>query len=158
MRSHRLLTIGAAALVAGALAGWIALERLPDVFGTRSAEVTEVPVLIVVVGSRPQVERVRRVAAPDQTLRASADGFALRRGLIVVSAVEHAGPLLSEVGWGDRPLEILDVDRARAARGMAPASGEGSGPGADEVGTHLQELIRQPNLTLGEARELLGSM
>jgi hypothetical protein len=71
----------------------------------------------------------------------------LRKGLLVVSSIDRAGPLLMEAGWRDKPIEIVDAQRARK-----PAESGASG------GDRMAELINKPTLTLAEARAALDSM
>lgn len=105
------------------------------------------PVLILVVGSPAKVAGVGRKVSADRVLASSSDGFALREGLLIVSSIDRAGPLLMRAGWRDKPIEIVDVQR-----GPRPAESGASG------GDRMAELINKPTLTLAEARAALDSL
>ena len=148
MRMHRALTMTLAGLVLGSTAVWFLWNDGPSVGALwRDAASAGDPVLILVVGSAAKVAGVESRVSADRVVASSSAGFALRKGLLVVSSIDRAGPLLMEAGWRDKPIEIVDV-----RRGPQAARSDASG------GDRMADLINKPTLTLGEARAALNSM
>lgn len=108
---------------------------------------TEPPVLLIVVGSIDNVERVREAMPDDQIVHESAGAFALAGGRIVTNRVENASLAVNEVGWGDRELEILSP-RHLLPRNTAPLDPHTN---PSDGGASLSQLSRKPALTAGEA-------
>jgi hypothetical protein len=148
MRTQRAIVMTLVGLLLGIAGVWLLSNGSQSVIpGWRTVASAGEPVLILVVGSPAKVAGVEREVSADRVLASSEDGFALREGLLVVSSIDRAGPLLMRAGWRDKPIEIVDTQRARK-----PAESGASG------GDRMAELINKPTLTLAEAREALDSM
>ena len=111
---------------------------------------TETPVLLIVVGTTDNVERVREAMPDAQIVHESADAFALAGGRIVANRVENASLALNEAGWADRELEIL------APRHLRPTRPQIAGPldpntNPNDGGASLAQLSAKPTLNPGEA-------
>lgn len=148
MRTQRAIIMTLVGLLLGIAGVWLLSNGSQSVIpGWRTVAGAGEPVLILVVGSPAKVAGVEREVSADRVLASSEDGFALREGLLVVSSIDRAGPLLMRAGWRDKPIEIVDAQRARK-----PAESGASG------GDRMAELINKPTLTLAEARAALDSM
>lgn len=106
------------------------------------------PVMVVVVKSAADVDKVREAIDDERIVASTGEGFAVREGRIVVAGVEAAGPLLSQAGWTEAKLEIVKV----GARGAGPSDG-GAAPRPG-----LEGLYGKSTLTLDEALRALQSL
>jgi hypothetical protein len=104
-------------------------------------------VLVIVVGTRENVEVIHRSVSPDRIVAHSDTGLAIAPQRLVVESLESAGEILTIAGWSDRPLEILNFERRQPENN-----------GADEKLTRINSLMKKPTLTQGEAYFLLNSM
>lgn len=86
---------------------------------TGSAPGSEDPVLLVVVGHPENVDAVRRGLRGEPLLYDSREAFALEGGRIVVAHIAAASEALNELGWANRPLEIVDPSSWHGARDRA---------------------------------------
>ncbi len=117
------------------------------------------PVLLIVVGHRQTVTTLYDTVEAETIVHRDEDSFALASGHIVASRVESASAALNALGWGDRPLDIVDPRRIA----LRPASIYGSRKldlrtHPDDGGPSLAELAVQPSLTESEALRALRMM
>ena len=107
------------------------------------------PVTVIVVGSDESIATVRDSVLPEEILYTGPGVLAVQGGRIVVARVESASEALNELGWIDRPLEILGTDSWRlwpqTRRRLDPRTHPNDG------GPSLAEMAGRPTLTAGEA-------
>ncbi len=118
------------------------------------AELNEVieepePVTVIVVGSDHGVATVRDALPRDEILHEGPGVVAVPGGRIVVARVELAGAALNELGWIDRPLEILGSDSWHPGPRTTKPADPVTHP--DDGGPSLVELARKHTLTPTEA-------
>jgi hypothetical protein len=103
-------------------------------------------VLVIVVRDAAAIEGLRRRIPREHIVSSHPDAIALAGGRIFATRIEAASAPLSELGWADRRLEIVDpASRATATSHAGPAA---AGAGAENLAT-------QETLTLGETLRLL---
>ena len=107
------------------------------------------PLTIIVVGSDEGVATVRDSLLREEILYAGPGVVAVQGGHIVVARVETASEALNELGWIDRPLEILGVETWRLWPQTTKALDPKTHP--KDGGPSLAEMARKPTLTPGEA-------
>jgi hypothetical protein len=112
-----------------------------DVAPTDSAE----SVMVIVVGEFGRIDRLRRHIPRDQIVADHADAIALAGGRIFATRIEAASAPLSELGWANRSLEIVDP----ATRRAAIPTGDAAPSAASE------NLATKDTLTMAEALRLL---
>jgi len=143
---------GCLALLSGGT--FLALERpswLP-VFG-RTPQV-----MVVLVGNRQAVERVRSAVTPERLVATSADAIALRGGWIVAANPESVAAPYRAAGWMDREIAFLHVGRADWSGARAGSAGDGSDADRDDRLARLHELAKKPTLSAGEQMFVLQAM
>jgi hypothetical protein len=122
----------------GLLAGWL-LWKSDGVAAPAwtAGPWREETVLVIAVGTREDVDLVRRAVAPERIVASTQAGFAVEPRRLVVTDLESAGVLLARAGWSDHSLEIIDADRMR---GDAPA---------DERVSRIASLLDAQTLSRG---------
>ena len=140
------LTLGAVVAVLGVMGAgiFLGLRQISPTTGT-----SELPdgVAIMVVGSQERVE-VFRDSIDAQLIVADTPGaFALDRGRIIAAQIEAGSVLLNQLGWADRPLEIID-----------PRSTGGVARSATPAGSEIAALAKKKTLTPAEALRALQLM
>jgi len=107
------------------------------------------PVTVIIVGSDESVAAVRAALRRDEIVYEGPGVVAVPGGRIVVAKVETASDALNELGWIDRPLEILGTDSWRPGPQRAKALDPKTNP--DDGGPSLAEMAKKPRLTVAEA-------
>ena len=134
-----LLTLGAVLLVLSLMGAgiFLGLRKLSPTVATSD---TPASVAIMVVGSPENVETFRESLNPEQIVASSTTAFAIDRGRIIADRIEAGSDLLNQLGWTERPLEIIDP---RSASG--PTRPKASG------GSEIAALAKNKTLTPAEA-------
>jgi hypothetical protein len=105
-------------------------------------------VLVIVVRSSADLEALRAVVPAERILARSPGAFALADGRIFATGVEAAGRPLSELGWAERRIEIVDSALVRAG-----AAAPGDAPRDPALA-----LAQKGSLSPGEALALMNHM
>jgi hypothetical protein len=122
-----------------------------------AAEPAEPPVLVVIVETSAQLERLRRSLPPSRVLTSTQRAFAVD-GAVFASDMEAASVPLNALGWAARPFEIVSRERGPTGAGQAApdAAGVPGAPGA--TGNLIADLAKKDRLTHAEARALLDHL
>jgi hypothetical protein len=150
MRIPREAVFAGVGLIVGLALGF-GLSRASDVglpaLAWPTFAVDEEPVLVLIVGDRDRVDRVRRVVGAGRVVAESSGGFALRERRLIVAGVDEVGELLMSASWDDAPLDIMNAESLRGSPRVAESSDR------DEK---LAELLDKPTLNYAEAQLVLS--
>jgi len=125
---------------------WIE-DRLGVPLGTSAPE-EDAPVLVVLLESRPQLERLRQRLGPSRIRAQGPEAFATHQGSVVASRLEGASETINRLGWAAGPIEILRPGSD------APISDEAAATSQDVIA----RLAKKEQLTLADSHRLLQSM
>ncbi len=146
----------AGALFAALIMGtFVALEG--ENIGKELGLVDGDPVLVFVIPSPQNAERVRSAVSKDRILWEGEAGFAVVGDRVITSSYEDAGQVIKGAGWVDRPIQIVTLE----ANAEEDDDGEGGSdhPMSDEARRErLLSLVNQPTLSRGEQMFVLSAM
>jgi len=140
-----LLAAGAGLFLAAQLIS--APEGVPDGATTPLGSATRVAVLVV--HDRNLLRDLHAAIGEERVVGRNERAFALDEGRIVALEAPDAGPLIGELGWAERSVELID---ASTLGGRDPRR---LGRSAPMPRSDLARLSRQDTLSLGEAIRVL---
>jgi len=116
---------------------------------------TKKPILVFLVDSRAGVENIRKSVDASRITSTSPNAIALREGRIFAANRSAVGFALNEMGWIDRPIEILVAGKAD---GNKQDTKQRAITNDDARNAKLEALMNQNTLSVGEQMFVLQMM
>lgn len=119
-------------------------------------------VLVLIVGSKSGVQRVRAAISDDRVVAETEGAFALRSRRIVAESPEAASDSINQLGWIDKEIELIAVPMARGLAWEKNRHKDRNAQDGDPVDAaqakRIAELMSKPTLTAGETMAVLAHM
>ena len=134
------------------------------------------PVVVFVLGSPRAVAQIRAAIRDERVVAETPEAFAVVEGRVLAASAEPVGELLMQLGWDDRPLDLVPLpiqipldqrapsgptvarsvpDETGPAVALSPAPSAGLTP--EERRQKIQEILNKPSVNLAEQLFLLDN-